>query len=75
MADSLTGQDAVETAGRFNERLKLTGLILTRMDGDGRGGAALSMRAGGRRIGGNPTPRAPAFGGLMRVPCGAGRND
>ncbi|MEO1475349.1 MAG: signal recognition particle protein [Pseudomonadota bacterium] len=45
VADALTGQDAVETAGRFNERLKLTGLVLTRMDGDGRGGAALSMRA------------------------------
>jgi len=44
VADSLTGQDAVETARRFNERLRLTGLILTRMDGDGRGGAALSMR-------------------------------
>ena len=45
VADSLTGQDAVETAARFHERLPLTGLILTRMDGDGRGGAALSMRA------------------------------
>ncbi|MEL7453359.1 MAG: signal recognition particle protein, partial [Pseudomonadota bacterium] len=45
VADALTGQDAVETAGRFHERLSLTGLILTRMDGDGRGGAALSMRA------------------------------
>ncbi|MEL6826743.1 MAG: signal recognition particle protein [Pseudomonadota bacterium] len=45
VADSLTGQDAVETARRFHERLPLTGLILTRMDGDGRGGAALSMRA------------------------------
>jgi len=45
VADSLTGQDAVETAKRFHERLPLTGLILTRMDGDGRGGAALSMRA------------------------------
>jgi signal recognition particle subunit SRP54 len=44
VADSLTGQDAVETASRFHERLPLTGLILTRMDGDGRGGAALSMR-------------------------------
>ena len=44
VADALTGQDAVETARRFNERLKLTGLILTRMDGDSRGGAALSMR-------------------------------
>ncbi|MEO0982916.1 MAG: signal recognition particle protein [Pseudomonadota bacterium] len=45
VADALTGQDAVETAKRFDERLKLTGLVLTRMDGDGRGGAALSMRA------------------------------
>lgn len=45
VADALTGQDAVETAQRFHERLPLTGLILTRMDGDGRGGAALSMRA------------------------------
>jgi len=45
VADSLTGQDAVETAKRFHERLPLTGLVLTRMDGDGRGGAALSMRA------------------------------
>ena len=44
VADALTGQDAVETAKRFNERLPLTGLVLTRMDGDGRGGAALSMR-------------------------------
>jgi signal recognition particle subunit SRP54 len=44
VADSLTGQDAVETARRFHERLPLTGLVLTRMDGDGRGGAALSMR-------------------------------
>jgi len=44
VADSLTGQDAVETAKRFHERLPLTGLVLTRMDGDGRGGAALSMR-------------------------------
>lgn len=45
VADALTGQDAVETARRFHARLKLTGLVLTRMDGDGRGGAALSMRA------------------------------
>jgi signal recognition particle subunit SRP54 len=45
VADSLTGQDAVETARRFNERLPLTGLVLTRADGDARGGAALSMRA------------------------------
>lgn len=45
VADSLTGQDAVETAKRFNAQLPLTGLVLTRIDGDGRGGAALSMRA------------------------------
>ena len=45
VADALTGQDAVETAKRFHDRLPLTGLVLTRMDGDGRGGAALSMRA------------------------------
>lgn len=45
VADALTGQDAVETAQRFNERLPLTGLVLTRLDGDSRGGAALSMRA------------------------------
>ncbi len=45
VADSLTGQDAVETARRFHARLPLTGLVLTRADGDGRGGAALSMRA------------------------------
>jgi signal recognition particle subunit SRP54 len=45
VADSLTGQDAVRTATAFHERLPLTGLVLTRADGDGRGGAALSMRA------------------------------
>ena len=45
VADALTGQDAVNLARNFSERIKLTGLVLTRMDGDGRGGAALSMRA------------------------------
>jgi signal recognition particle subunit SRP54 len=45
VADALTGQDAVTTARTFNERLSLTGIVLTRVDGDGRGGAALSMRA------------------------------
>jgi signal recognition particle subunit SRP54 len=43
--DALTGQDAVETAQRFDEKLDLTGLVLTKTDGDARGGAALSMRA------------------------------
>ncbi len=45
VADALTGQDAVNLAGAFNERVGLTGIVLTRVDGDGRGGAALSMRA------------------------------
>ncbi|MDW3098017.1 MAG: signal recognition particle protein [Alphaproteobacteria bacterium] len=45
VADSLTGQDAVNTADLFNKRVGLTGIVLTRADGDGRGGAALSMRA------------------------------
>jgi len=45
VADSLTGQDAVNTADAFNRRVGLTGIVLTRADGDGRGGAALSMRA------------------------------
>jgi signal recognition particle subunit SRP54 len=45
VADSLTGQDAVATARAFDQRLTLTGIVLTRVDGDGRGGAALSMRA------------------------------
>ena len=45
VADSLTGQDAVRTAKAFHERLPLTGIIMTRADGDGRGGAMLSMRA------------------------------
>ena len=45
VADALTGQDAVNLAKNFNERVGLTGIVLTRMDGDGRGGAALSMRA------------------------------
>ena len=43
--DSLTGQDAVNTAKAFDGRLGITGTVLTRADGDGRGGAALSMRA------------------------------
>src|SRR5215467_7905220 len=45
VADALTGQDAVNLARAFNDRLDLTGIVLTRVDGDGRGGAALSMRA------------------------------
>ncbi|WP_424628939.1 signal recognition particle protein [Bradyrhizobium sp. SYSU BS000235] len=45
VADSLTGQDAVNLARAFDSRVNLTGIVLTRVDGDGRGGAALSMRA------------------------------
>ncbi|HYJ58024.1 MAG TPA: signal recognition particle protein [Methyloceanibacter sp.] len=45
VADALTGQDAVNLAKSFDQRVALTGIVLTRVDGDGRGGAALSMRA------------------------------
>ncbi len=45
VADALTGQDAVTTAKAFHEQLSVTGIALTRIDGDARGGAALSMRA------------------------------
>ncbi|MEQ1716647.1 MAG: signal recognition particle receptor subunit alpha, partial [Hyphomicrobium sp.] len=45
VADALTGQDAVNTAKAFDGRIGITGIVLTRADGDGRGGAALSMRA------------------------------
>jgi signal recognition particle subunit SRP54 len=45
VADGMTGQDAVNTASAFHEQLGLTGHILTKMDGDARGGAALSIRA------------------------------
>ena len=44
VADSLTGQDAVNLAKNFDDRVGITGIVLTRTDGDGRGGAALSMR-------------------------------
>ena len=45
VADAMTGQDAVTVAGAFKEQVGLTGIVLTRVDGDARGGAALSMRA------------------------------
>ena len=45
VVDAMTGQDAVNTAKAFNEALGVTGIVMTRMDGDARGGAALSMRA------------------------------
>ena len=45
VADAMTGQDAVTVAESFNQRLGITGVVLTKMDGDARGGAALSIRA------------------------------
>lgn len=45
VVDSMTGQDAVETARAFNERLNFDGVVLTKLDGDTRGGAALSIKA------------------------------
>ncbi|MFT7272950.1 MAG: signal recognition particle subunit SRP54, partial [Spirosomataceae bacterium] len=45
VVDSMTGQDAVNTAKTFNERLDFDGVVLTKLDGDSRGGAALSVRA------------------------------
>ena len=45
VADAMTGQEAVNVAGGFHQRIGLTGLILTKVDGDARGGAAISMRA------------------------------
>ena len=45
VVDGLTGQDAVNVASEFNAKVGISGVVLTRMDGDGRGGAALSMRA------------------------------
>ncbi|MDP3418998.1 signal recognition particle protein [Falsiroseomonas sp.] len=45
VVDAMTGQDAVQTARAFNEQVGVTGIVMTRVDGDARGGAALSMRA------------------------------
>jgi len=45
VVDSMTGQDAVHTASQFDQKIGISGIILTRIDGDARGGAALSMRA------------------------------
>src|SRR5205814_2927233 len=44
VVDAMTGQDAVRAASEFNEKVGITGLIMTKMDGDTRGGAALSVR-------------------------------
>lgn len=45
VVDSMTGQDAVNTAKEFNDRLNFDGVVLTKLDGDTRGGAALSIRS------------------------------
>ena len=45
VVDSMTGQDAVNTAREFNQRLDFDGVVLTKLDGDTRGGAAISIRA------------------------------
>jgi signal recognition particle subunit SRP54 len=45
VADAMTGQEAVNVAGGFNERLEITGVVLTKLDGDAKGGAALSIKA------------------------------
>ncbi len=45
VVDSMTGQDAVNVAAKFNEVMDVTGVVLTKLDGDTRGGAALSIRA------------------------------
>jgi len=45
VVDAMTGQDAVNVATNFNEKIGVTGIVMTRVDGDARGGAALSMRA------------------------------
>src|SRR5690606_15846744 len=45
VVDAMTGQDAVNTAKAFNERLDIDGVVLTKLDGDTRGGAALSIRS------------------------------
>ena len=45
VADAMTGQEAVSVAKGFNDLLDITGVMLTKMDGDARGGAALSIRA------------------------------
>jgi signal recognition particle subunit SRP54 len=45
VADAMTGQDAVNSAGQFDQRLSLTGVVLSKMDGDARGGAALSIKS------------------------------
>ena len=68
VADALTGQDAVTTAKNFHQNVGVTGIVLTRMDGDSRGGAALSMRSVTCLLYTSPSPRD---GLLSRMPSSA----
>jgi signal recognition particle subunit SRP54 len=77
VVDGLTGQDAVNVATEFDESIGITGVVLTRMDGDGRGGAAFSMRAvTGKPIrfvglGENSTPSKPSSPNASRAASSA----
>jgi signal recognition particle subunit SRP54 len=71
VVDAMTGQDAANTAKAFNEALPLTGVILTKADGDARGGAALSIRYGGK----NRCVRAIPPGSYRLPYSGHGRCD
>src|SRR4029077_17085558 len=59
VADAMTGKDDIKSAGAFNARVGVTGVVLTKMDGDARGGAALSVVSAG----GGPPPLRGAGGG------------
>ncbi len=63
VADAMTGQDAVNVAKSFSDQIDLTGVVLTRMDGDARGGAALSMRA----VTGKPIKYAGVGEGIDKI--------
>jgi len=72
VVDSMAGQDAVNAAKAFNDALSLTGVILTKADGDARGGAALSVRPGHRQA--HPVRRhRREIGGTGAVSAGAHR--
>src|SRR3546814_14119116 len=78
VVDSLTGQDAVNVAKSFPEQVPLTGVVLTRMDGHARGGAALSMHAVTGRpttfagVGEQMAARVPSHPGSRRADAGPG---
>src|SRR3954467_4939920 len=70
VADAMTGQDAIKSAGEFNARVGVTGVVLTKMDGDARGGAAVAGAAGGRVWGGGSSAsrsRSSAAGSVSRT--------